>query len=283
MIPAEADSPAWFAQDLGYFRDAGLDVTIDLLSSGSAISAGVLSGAFDIGVASISSLASAHLRGLQLVLFVPGALHVSAKPTSVLAVAYASPIKTAKELNGKTIAIATLHELTQTAVMAWIDKNGGDSKTASFVEMPQSAMATAVAAGRIDAGFISEPFFSQAVSRKEVRFLGPAYDGISPRFMVTGWFGTTSWIERNAATAKAFATALRRSAQWGAANPAASAAIVAKYTKLAPDVIASMNRSTFPAALEASLIQPVIDVSVQYGMMASKFSAEELIAPAFRS
>jgi NitT/TauT family transport system substrate-binding protein len=210
-------------------------------------------------------------------------MHVSAKPTSVLAVAFASPIKDARGLTGKTIATPTLHELIQTAVMSWIDKNGGDSKTVSFIEMPQSAMAAALAVGRIDAGFIAEPFFSEARALKQVRFLSPAYDGISKRFMVTGWLGTPKWIEQNTPAAKAFASAIKRGAQWGAANPGPSAAILAKYTKLAPEVLALMNRSTFPPALDAALIQPVIDVSVQYGTMPAKFSAVELIAPAFRS
>lgn len=161
--------------------------------------------------------------------------------------------------------------------MSWLDKNGGDSKTAAFIEMPPAALA----AGRIDAGFIVEPFFSQGLSRKVVRFLSGAYDGIARRFLVSDWQCTTAWLDGNLATAKAFAAAMKRAAQWANANPSASAPILAKYTNLAPEVIASMRRATSARSLDPALIQPVIDVSAQYKTLPRTFRAAELIAPGF--
>jgi NitT/TauT family transport system substrate-binding protein len=280
-IAAETDASIWYAHDLGYFRDAGLDVAIDVFTSGSAIAAGLASGALDVGVASMSSLSSAHLRGLPIFLIAPGGLHDGANPTTILAVAAASPIKNARDLNGKTIAVATLRELAQTAIMAWLDKNGGDAKTAAFIEMPPSSMPAALTAGRIDAGFIVEPFFSQAQSRGEVRFLAGAYDGIARRFLITGWQATKTWIDGNLATAKAFAAVMRRAAQWANANPAASVPILARYTKLAPEVIAGMHRTVFALTLDPATIQPVIDVSARYNTLPRAFRAGELIYPGF--
>ena len=49
-----------------------------------------------------------------------------------------SPIKTGRDLNGKTFAVPALMDLNQIAAMAWIDQTGGDSRTVKIVEIPAS-------------------------------------------------------------------------------------------------------------------------------------------------
>ena len=56
---------------------------------------------------------------------------------SGLVVAATSPIRQAKDLNGKTIACTALHSVAETAPRAWIDENGGDSSlVVKFIEFP---------------------------------------------------------------------------------------------------------------------------------------------------
>ena len=154
--PRRCRPTAWFAVDQGFFAQNGLDVTIDVITSGSAILAGLAGGALDVGVASIGSLSTAHARGLPIVALAPGGLYNGALPTSVLAVLVNSPLRTAKDLTGKTIAIQTIGELASFAMISWIDKNGGDGKSVKFVELPTSSMADALASGHVDAAFLAE-------------------------------------------------------------------------------------------------------------------------------
>jgi NitT/TauT family transport system substrate-binding protein len=281
-LPVDADATAWFALDQGFFAQNGLDVTIDVITSGSAVTAGVVSGALDIGVASIASLSTAHLRGLPILALAPGGIYNGALPTSVLAVADTSPLHTARDLTGKTIAVQTIGELAAFSMISWIDKNGGDGKSVKFVELPTSSMADALAKGRVDAAFIAEPFYTQA--KPAVRFFGATYDGVAKRFLISAWLSNSDWIERNQTTAKKFVTAMRTAADWGnkSQNLAASGAILGKYTKIAPETIAKMQRAQFATRLEVAMLQPVIDVSAQYGAIAKTFPASEVIAPLAR-
>ena len=277
-LPVDADATAWFALDQGFFQQNGLDVTIDVITSGSAIAAGLLGGAIDIGVASIASLSTAHAKGLPVLALAPGGIYNGALPTSVLAVGEGSPLRTAKDLSGKTIAITTLGELAAFSIMSWIDKNGGDSKSVKFIEIPTSSMADALVKSRVDAAFIAEPFFTQA--KPAIRFFAPTYDGVSKRFLISAWLANRDWIARNTATAKRFDTAMRTAANWGnqSQNLAASGAILGKYTKIAPETIAKMQRAQFATQLEPAMLQPVIDVSAQYGVIPKTFPASEVIA-----
>ena len=279
-LPVDADATAWFALDQGFFQQNGLDVTIEVITSGSAVTAGVLGGALDVGVASIGSLATAHARGLPMLAIAAGGIYNGALPTTVLAVADGSPLHTAKDLAGKTIAIQTLGELASFSIASWIDKNGGDGKSVKFIELPTSSMADALEKGRVDAAFIAEPFFTQA--KPGIRFFGAAYDGIAKRFLISAWLATREWIAANPATVKKFVAAMRTAADWGnlPQNRAASGAILGKYTKIAPDTIARMQRAQFATRLEPAMLQPVIDVSAQFGVIPKAFPAAELIAAA---
>jgi NitT/TauT family transport system substrate-binding protein len=277
-LPVDADATAWFALDQGFFQQNGLDVTIDIITSGSAIAAGLLGGAIDIGVASIASLSTAHAKGLPVLALAPGGVYNGAVPTSVLAVAEGSPLRTAKDMTGKTIAVTTLGELAAFSIMSWLDKNGGDGKSVKFIELPTSAMADALVKGRVDAAFVAEPFFTQG--KPGIRFFAPAYDGVSKRFLISAWLAHRDWIARNTATAKRFDAAMRTAANWAnqSQNMAVSGAILAKYTKIAPETIAKMQRAQFAIQLEPAMLQPVIDVSAQYGVIPKAFPAAEVIA-----
>ena len=132
----ETYAQAYYAQDMGFYHDAGLSVEITTMVSGAAIVAGVVGGALDIGGAAVSAIANSHLRGLPIYLVAPGGVYSTTSPTSGLIVAKTSPIRKAADFSGKTVAVTTLRDVAQTAVMSWLDQNGGDSSKALFIELP---------------------------------------------------------------------------------------------------------------------------------------------------
>ncbi len=276
-VPVESYAEAYYAQEMGYFKRAGLDVKITSFNGGGAITAAVAAGALDIGATNSGSLSSAHVRGLPLVMIAPGGAYTSASPTTVLAVAKSSPIRSAKDLEGKTVAVSTLRDLQQIACMLWIDKNGGDSKKVGFVELPVPQMAPALARGRIDAAMILEPEETQA--KDETRVLGKAYDAIAKQLLITGWVANKNWLDRNPEAARRFAGAIRDTADWANRNPDATASILEKFTKIPRETIVSMNRVKYVTKLDFALIQPVIDALAKYGTIAHGFPASELVDP----
>jgi NitT/TauT family transport system substrate-binding protein len=276
----ETYAGVYYAQDMGFFRDAGLQVEITTMVSGAAILAGVVGGSLDIGGAGTSAIANAHVRGLPVYLVAPGGVYTTASPTSGLIVGKTSPLRNAKDLAGKTIAVTTLRDIAQVAVMSWIDKNGGDSSKALFTEIPAAEMGAAVAAGRIDAAFVPEPNFSQSTA--EARLLGRAYDGIASRFLVIGWFSSKSFLDGNAEVAQKFNAVMRRTADWATKNPKRSAEILAKYSKLPVEVIEATHRAGYSQTIDTGLVQPVIDAMAAYKIMPQKFPASELFYPGLR-
>ncbi len=264
----------YYADALGYFKKAGLDVQIQTMGSGAAELAAVAGGGIDIGESNVLSLAVAHSRGIPVKFIAPAGEYVSATPTTLLVVEKNSPIRSGKDLNGKTIATSALHDLLQIATAEWVDKNGGDSKTVKFIEMPSPEMAPALVRGTVDAATIPEP--SLTVARETTRVLGKPYDAVASRFIIDAWFARNEWIEQNRDVAKRFADAVVEASIWGNKNHAASAKILEQHSKIDPSVIAAMTRATYGQRLSTDNLQPVIALAARYDAIPQAFPATDI-------
>jgi len=275
-FPIDLAGPLYYALDLGYFKKAGLDVTVQPFTNVQEGAAAMVAGSINVGAANIATIAAAHLRGIDFRFFSPSGIFTeSAAPTEVIVVPKTSPIRTAADLNGKTVAVAGIKSMLQVATMGWADKHGGDGKSMKFVEIPFPQMDAALSAHRVDAVVLTEPFASAATD--DTRVIGSPEEGVAPTFMTIGWFATSAWLQANPDTAARFAGAVREAAMWGNAHHRESAVILSKYSKMSTDVVNKTARSVYGVNLDAKLIQPAIDVSARYGIIDHAFPASDIM------
>ena len=274
--PIDAGAQPYFAEAMGFFKEANLKVEIQSMSNGSAIAAAVASGAVDIGQSNVVSVASAHEHGIPFTLIAGGNLVVARVHQAEMLVPNASPIHTAKDLDGKTVSVNGLFTIPHIGAKAWIDQNGGNSANVKFVEIPFPAMGAALESGRIDCAFISEPQLDDAKKSGHFRVIASPYEAIAKTFLLGGWFTTLTWAKANSATARSYAAVMDKTAKWANANQAASGKILATETGVA--VSPTMARVQF-GGLDPALIQPVLDASAKYGALKATFPASEILAP----
>ena len=177
---------AYYAQDLGYFTRAGIDAEITTFANGAQVSTGVASGALDVGISSVITLANATIRGLPFVYIAGGGMYTATAPTIVLCVAKDSAVTSARDLEGKAVSVSGIKDITHLAVVTWLEANGADPAKVSIIEMPFSQVSAALNRGTIAAGIISEP--SLAASLADVRVLAKPFELIGKRLMIGGWF-----------------------------------------------------------------------------------------------
>ena len=276
-LPIDQGAQAFYAQDLGFFKSAGLDTTVSITNFGTQVASAVAGGSVQIGQSNLISLAAAHERGLPFALIAAAGMYTTLKPTSMMIVEKNSPLKTAKDLSGKTVAVNGLKSITQISVQAWADQNGGDSNAIKFVEMPFVEMEPALVSGRIDLALLADPDATTALAAGRTRPFGKAFDAIGKQFMIGGWFAKTDWISANVDTVHKFAAVMKQSAEWAnkPSNTKASAAILEKYTKVA---VGNANRILYGERLDPAMIQPCIDVAAKYGVLKAGFPASQLIS-----
>jgi NitT/TauT family transport system substrate-binding protein len=275
-IPIDPASQCFYAQDMGFFDKAGIHATIDPFSSGGAVAAAIAGGSIDVGNVDLVSISAAHSRGIPFVVLAPAGVYTKAAETYVLLVKQTSPIRTAKDLAGKTIAVNGLKNINQIPTEAWIDNNGGDSKSAKFIELPFPAMVPALEDDKLDAIAVTEP--TLAITNGKYRVISLAEKNLAPSFMVAGWVTTKDWVQKHPELAKRLTATLLDTAKWANANHDKSAQILSKYSKLPIETALRMHRAYYGERLDAALIQPVIDGSAKYGVIDKAFPAAAIMA-----
>jgi len=273
-LPIESAAEAFYAKDMGFFAKAGFDVDVQTMQASAAMLAAAASNSIDIGYSPVDLLATTHSKQVPIVIIAPANEYISPSRNAGLALPASSAVQQAKDLNGKTIAVSNLRSLSENAARAWMDRNGGDSATAKFVEIPFPAMQPALDAGRVDAAWVAEPFISLAA--KNGRVIEYGFDAIAKRFLIGAWFTTARWANDHRDLVSRFADAMHETAVWANKNQTQSGAIVAKYTKIDPAVLTTMTRSHYAEALAPAALQPLIDLSAKYNGFAA-FPAQELI------
>jgi NitT/TauT family transport system substrate-binding protein len=260
-IPADVAAVVEYARVNGYFKNAGLDVQIQIMQSGPVIAPAVVGGSLDVGAANTGSLAGAVERGLPLRIFAPAS--------------QVGPKTATDDMNGKTVAIVAMKTVQHALFLAWIDKNGGDSKTVKMIEIPFPEMVGALDSGRVDVAIPSEPFTSQG--RAGNRIIGNCYEALSGQMLLFGFFATTTWLAANSETAVKFAAAIKQAALWANTHQKASAVLLTQFTGLPAAVADTMGRAVYATALEPAMIQPAIASMVKYGFLPNTIDAAQLL------
>lgn len=269
---------AYYAQDLGSFTKAGLNVEIQTFSAGGPVTAAVAGGAADIGIAGAPTIAAATAHGIPFVFLCPGGIYSADHPATGLAVATDGPIKSAKDLDGQTVAVGAIKDGNWLGAVAWIDQNGGDSSKVRFVELPFAEMGPAIKRGSIAAGTLPEPSQTRAFKTGGLRMLGRHFDVFGKRFMIGGWFARAEWVKTNPVAAKKYIDVMYATAKWANAHPDESAPILAKYSKIDDETMKTMIRSAYGESLTPAMFQSQLDLATKYKVLDQKFNAADLIA-----
>ncbi len=274
---ADTTAEAYYATDLGFFTKAGLNVAVTPYPSSGQVMTGVAANAVGVAVSNTGILADAIRHGAPFVVIAGGGLYSSKAPNGALCVAKNSPIKTAQDLDGKTIAVPTLKDLTEVIARSWIDKNGGDSSRARIIEFPMSQMSAALERGNVDAALLAEPWLSSG-RRRNAQVLAYAYDAVAPEFVVQLWYASADFFRNNTALVKRFAEVINETARWANTHQTESAQILARWSHADLATIAGMTRCRYATGLDPKLIDPVLAALYKYKMIDRPITAAELLA-----
>jgi NitT/TauT family transport system substrate-binding protein len=278
-ILVDTSSQPFYATEMGFFKKSGLDAKTTIVASGAVAIPAVVSGTYDIGNSSVGSIAAAIEKGLPLTIVAAGGVYDSGAPTTAIFVRDKEPIRSGKDLNGKTIGVNGLSDLIYVASRAWLARTGGDLDTMKFVEVPFSAQGAALQRGTIDAVAGAEPAFTIAKLRYGARAIAFPYDYVNAKkpFTITAWFATIDWAQAHPDVIKKFQASMTQTARWANANQARSATILGKYIALDPDVLKTMARSKFATSLDAGPIQPALNAYYDAKLLPQPIDAAKLL------
>ena len=240
------------------------------MPAGPGIVAAVASGDIDLGFANLfafaQSFAQSFARGSPIRVLAAGQLfRVEDSKSFALVVLADSPYRIAKDLNGKKIGVNAPVSIVGVGAEAWIDRNGGDSSTVQLVQVPFGSVGQALEAGRADA--VSTTFSAIRPRRSDRRSSGRdgtcARPGSTPIAIWRGGMRAHSWRPRD-----------------GRTHQNNTGQILMKYLHLTPAGVRSLSghRVIYSEKLDPTLMEPLISVAAQYGIIPKPFPARDMVA-----
>jgi NitT/TauT family transport system substrate-binding protein len=276
-VPVADAVPYEYATQQGWFRGAGLEIESVLLASGSAAATAVIGGAADIGSSNLFTAVQARAKGLPVVIIAPGGRYQEDLPTSQLLVAADSPIKTGKDLEGRTVAVAGLNDMSSLSIRAWVSEGGGDPTKVRYVEAPMSTMTALIAERHVDAIFVSEPALQNALASGATKRLAVTYATIAKHFFTSVWIALAPWIDGHRDVTLRFANTIHRATLYTNGHWQDVLPLISTYTKLPLDTLRTMHQIKGGTTLVAEDIQPMIDIAARYRAIPTAFAAREMM------
>ena len=183
----------FYAKDAGAFAKIGFEPEPVSFTNGATVIEALAGGNLELAASDYIFPILAINRGLPIQLVANGGLYRSSDPYQILAVAKNSPLRQARDLEGKTIAAPTVRGFAAGTLMAWLRRNGADETKVKLIELPSATMVTSLERGTIDACILVEPFLT--MGRGEVRELARPHDAVAKEFPISGWFASKPWFE----------------------------------------------------------------------------------------
>ena len=223
VIPSADVAPLYVGIKQGFFEAEGLKVEPQLAEGGAAIIPSVLSGDYQFGFSNTTSLIIAASKQLPVQIVSQGVLAGTGPDDAwdAIVVRKGADIKTAADLEGKSVAVNTLNNIGPVTINNWVERNGGDYTKIKYVEVPFPDMGAALEAGRVDAAFTVEPAFSGALAGGATT-LFHSYEEVAPNMTVATYFASDQYIAENKDVVERFRRAMQTSGSCRLLSPAYS-------------------------------------------------------------
>jgi NitT/TauT family transport system substrate-binding protein len=254
------------AIEQGYMADEGLKLELTAMAGGATIIPAIVGGSLDFGISNYVSVIVANGQGIKIKAFSDSAYGSKASPPFAIIVKKGSAIKTAKDLNGKKVAVNTRNGIVHVGVMEWIERNGGDPATVQYVELPFPQMPPAITNGSVDAAAPTEPFVTVSTSQ-DASVLSYYLTDLRDPCAISGFISTDDWITKNRDAAAAFHRANTKGMDWVAKNDKTAREYAAKYANLDPAIAAKINLATLRSTPLVDAVQFWVDMAKKWGLL----------------
>lgn len=278
VIPIVDVAPLYLGQQKGFFSKRGLKLSMTTAQGGAAIVPGVVSGQFQFGFSNMTSLMIAQSQNVPVKAVVNGVAStgVAGKDFGAITVKKGSPIKSAKDLEGKKVAVNTLKNINETAVRESVRKAGGDPSKVKFVELAFDQMPAALDGGRIDAAMVVEPALATVKSQGATEIASSLVD-VAKDLTVAMYFTSTQYEQKNPDVVKKFQEATAESLAYADAHPDEVRQAVTTYTKIPAATLAQVTLPKWPAEPNRASIEALEKLGEQDGLFKSTPDLDKLL------
>jgi NitT/TauT family transport system substrate-binding protein len=269
-IPVANLAPFYLGIQKGFFKEEGLDLNVSSSLSGAPQNVPrLLKGDLQFVATAWLSTMLAREQKLPVVAIAPGDnAGTNADEDYCHIIAAADGPSKVSDLKGSTIAVNTLKNVGEVSMDAALDKAGVDPASVKYVQLPWPEMGAALRNGRIEAGWVCEPFLTQLKqTMKDAQDLGPSQVEVAPKLPISVYVTSEQYLKENPEVVERFQKAVIKSLAYAQSHVDEARAIIPTYTEIGPDVVKAMTLPSWNTSYDEAAIQALADQSEKYGIL----------------
>ena len=271
VVPIIDIAPFFAAIDQGYFKAEDVEPVITTAPISNPLLTQLAAGQLDIAFSNIVTVTQAIENGLDFKVVLPGTLMKKGNDVNPCIVMTNSPVKTAKDLEGKRLASVGLNNIIWLYAREWLDRNGADLSKVRITEVPFAQMQDALFSGQADAVCPTEPFFTRAMETGKVRVLAFIYHEVTDNLESVMGVARGTWLKEaaNVAAIERFARGYRKGIAFIEKNKKGpeGVRIISAYTKMDPAVVAKIQTPVFPMTVNQNTVEEMSRLMVKHGLL----------------
>jgi NitT/TauT family transport system substrate-binding protein len=279
VVPVVDVAPLYLGISQGFFEEEGLDVEPVPAQGGAAIIPAVVNGDQQIGFSNIVSLLIAQTENVPVQIISQGvqATDDAENDTAAVGVAADSDIREPVDLEGKTIAVNTLRNISPLTITAALDAEGVDTSTLNFVEVPLPDMVGQLESGDVDAAGLVEPFVTIG---KDAGGRMIIYDRVAtePEMTIANYFASEQYLQSDPEVVEGFVRAMNRSLTYATDHPDEARQAIGEYTEIEPAVLEQVVLPLWQEDLNRDSIEHTAELMVDQGIVDERPDVDALIA-----
>jgi NitT/TauT family transport system substrate-binding protein len=276
--PGQDFLAAFTAKDQGFFEKHGIDATLQFTASANSIPAALLSDSLQIGTPTVPILLAAVSNGLGLKIVganieTGGSFHLSA-----VLVRSDVQASSAKDLEGKTVAIPGFNSFLHMLFVKWLQTHGADPTKVHMVEVPIPGMMDAMKSKQVDATLPVDPFMARIIGSGTGRVLSYYIDDFPPGILPTIYVASSDYVQKHPDVIKGFRDARVEGLAYHEAHPEAAVASLAKYMKVTPEIAKTLPMPRFITDVKPEQVKFWIDLMTEQKILTAPVDPNSVLA-----
>jgi NitT/TauT family transport system substrate-binding protein len=277
-LPIANAAPMYLGMKKGFFKAEKLEIKPQVGEGGAALMPPLLQGDSQFAFVGVVPAITAVAKKLpvKIVTASDDAAATEPKDWQTLVVPKGSPIKSVKDLPGKTVAANALKGVAEVIISGSLEKQGIDYKSVKLLEVPFPEMPTALSAHRVDAALLTEPFLTAVLAQGGKQIDAPAVE-IQPNLPNGCYISSEKYIQENPDVIKSFQRAMNKSLDYAQAHPDEVRAIIPTFTKTPKPVAEKMRLPVFDSEIDEKGIETDAKLTERYGIIPTVPTIDDLV------
>jgi len=279
-IPIAPYVPTEVALSRGWFKEEGLDVSIDTIAAGAVSIQAMAGGKLDVIYTSLDIGLRAYSRGFDIVILSNmNIAQQQGKDAAGLLVRKGAGIKSPKDLEGKRVAVNNLQNVNWAYTREAILRAGGDPAKVQFLEVNFPQMVDALLGNQVDAAATTEPFTTIGAGTGKLESISYIFTEGQPGLNIAGWVASGKWVRENPKAAQAFRRVIQRAIDLLQNNPEEKTKAILQFTKLNPELLQRITLDKWTTKIDPADLQKQLEVYRRHGLVDKTYDVKTIIAP----